>query len=274
MFYEKSPDLKKHFDDFVRSGQLDYRSRELPIWCPGCGNYAVARAFTGALNALKIPQRNVAIASGIGCSGRFPVFMKSYGFHGVHGRALTIATGMKLGNPGLMVFAIGGDGDGLGIGGGHLPHAVRNNIDITYLLLDNSIYGLTKGQTSPTAEVGTVSKSTPFGSEGYPLNAVHMVLSYGGTFVARAFSGDPHEMENIIRRAIQYRGFSFVHILSPCVVFNKQMTYDLYFEKCRPFPKNYRPDQIEKALRYAMNREILYTGIFYRRARRPFGSEH
>jgi 2-oxoglutarate ferredoxin oxidoreductase subunit beta len=230
----------------------------------------VAHALTGTLNELKIPQKNIAIASGIGCSGRFPVFMKSYGFHGVHGRALPIATGIKLGNPSLTVFAVGGDGDGLGIGGGHLPHATRNNIDITYLLLDNAIYGLTKGQTSPTAEVGTISKSTPFGSEGIPLNAVQMVLSYGGSFVARAFSGFPHEMKTLFKEAVMHRGFSFVHILSPCVMFNKQQTYEFFFEKCRPFRKSYKPDDLEKSMRFALQDKYLYTGIFYRESRKPF----
>ena len=197
--------------------------------------------------------------------------MRCYGLHGLHGRALPLATGMKLGNADLSVFAVGGDGDGLGIGGGHLPHAARNNVDITYLLLDNSIYGLTKGQTSPTAEIGTVSKTTPFGSEGLPLNPVQLVLSYGGGFVARAFSGYPGEMTAILIEAIKFRGFSFVHILSPCVVFNKEKTYDLYFKRCRPFPGAYKSDDSARALKYSM-KKILYTGVFYSKDRAVFGS--
>jgi len=271
MFYEKNADLMSSYATFRDSGVLDYRSREMPIWCPGCGDYAIAHALTLALNELKIEPRNVAIGAGIGCSGRFPVFIRAYGFHGVHGRALPLATGMKLANDELTVFAVGGDGDGLGIGGGHLPHAARNNIDITYILFDNSIYGLTKGQTSPTAKVGTVSKTTPYGSEGQPLNGSHLVLSYGGAFVARAFSGYPHEMKDILKTAIQHKGFSFVQVLTPCVVFNKQMTYEFYYEHCKTLPNNYRPTDVVKATRYATNPEHIYLGIFYDQPRRVFG---
>ena len=270
-FYEKNRNLKQSFDAFVERGALDYRSREMPIWCPGCGDYAIAHALTQALNELAIEPRRVAVAAGIGCSGRFPVFMKCYGLHGVHGRALPTATGMKLGNDDLTVFAVGGDGDGLGIGGGHLPHAARNNIDITYILFDNSIYGLTKGQTSPTADVGTVSKTTPYGSEGVPLNGSHLVLSYGGAFVARAFSGYPHEMKEILKAAIVHKGFSFVQVLTPCVVFNKQMTYDFYYTHCRPLPKTYTPDDPVKATRYATDESAIYLGIFFHQPRKPFG---
>ena len=271
MFYQKNPDLKKSYEAFVHSGVLDYRSKELPIWCPGCGDYAVLHALIGAFKALNIPKKNVAIAAGIGCSGRFPVFVKSYGFHGVHGRALPLATGMKLGNDKLTVLAVGGDGDGLGIGGGHLPHAARNNVDITYIMLDNSIYGLTKGQTSPTAQVGTVSKTTPYGSEGEPLNASQLVLSYGGAFVARAFSGYPHEMQAIIQAALEHKGFSFVHALSPCVVFNKIMTFDFYFDRCKELPKNYKANDRGKALQFATADEHVYTGILINQPRKVFG---
>jgi len=177
---------------------------------------------------------------------------------------------MKLGNDKLTVFAVGGDGDGLAIGGGHIPHAARNNIDITYLMLDNSIYGLTKGQTSPTSPSGTVSKTTPLGSQGRPLNPVLMVLSYGAAFVARAFSGHPHEMTAIIKQAIMHKGFSFVHLLSPCVVFNKKQTYDLYYDKCRPLKTTNRPDNLTKAMSLALQEKVLYTGVFYHRPREVF----
>jgi 2-oxoglutarate ferredoxin oxidoreductase subunit beta len=273
MSYEKSRDLMASYNQARKSGILDYRSREMPIWCPGCGDYAVAHALTLALNELKIEPRSVAISAGIGCSGRFPVFIKGYGFHGVHGRSLPLATGMKLANDDLTVFAVGGDGDGLGIGGGHLPHAARNNIDITYILFDNSIYGLTKGQTSPTAQVGTVSKTTPYGSEGEPLNASKLVLSYGGTFVARAFSGYPHKMKELLKSAIRHRGFSFVHALTPCVVFNKQITYDDYYEKCRSLPASYKPDDPVKAVKYAADKKRIYMGIFYQEKRGVFGDK-
>ena len=264
MFYEKNRDIKESYNKIVKRGSLDYRSGQMPIWCPGCGDFAIANALIEALNDLKIPKHTIAIASGIGCSGRFPVFMQCYGFHGVHGRALPLATGMKLGNDSLTVFAVGGDGDGLSIGAGHFPHAARRNIDITYLLFDNSIYALTKGQTSPTADTGTVSKTTPFGSEETPLNPVLLALSYGATFVGRAFSGYQHEMKEVIKKAIRHRGFSLVHILTPCVVFNKTKTYELYYSKCKPFDKKYRPNSIEKAMQRAMQDKFIYTGVFYR----------
>jgi 2-oxoglutarate ferredoxin oxidoreductase subunit beta len=272
MFYEKNKDIKKSFKNIVKKGSLDYRSREMPIWCPGCGDFAIAQALIEALNELKIPQHNIAIASGIGCSGRFPVFMKSYGFHGVHGRALPLATGMKLGNESLTVFAVGGDGDGLSIGAGHFPHAARRNIDITYLLFDNSIYALTKGQTSPTADTGTVSKTTPFGSEESPLNPVLLALSYGASFVGRAFSGYQHEMKEVIKKAILHKGFSLVHLLTPCIVFNKEKTYELYYNKCKPFEKKYKADNVEKAMQRAIQDKVIYTGVFFQKQRNVFGS--
>lgn len=271
MFYEKSRDIKESYNKIVKKGSLDYRSREMPIWCPGCGDFAIANALIEALNELNIPQHTIAIASGIGCSGRFPVFMKCYGFHGVHGRVLPLATGIKLGNESLTVFAVGGDGDGLSIGAGHFPHAARRNVDITYLLFDNSIYALTKGQTSPTAETGTVSKTTPFGSEESPLNPVLLGLSYGASFVARAFSGYQHEMKDVIKKAIQHKGFSLVHLLTPCVVFNKVQTYELYYKKCKPFDIKYKPNNIEKAIQKAIQERYIYTGIFYQKKKNVFG---
>ncbi len=267
MFYEKNKDVKASFDTVVQQGALNYRSKEMPIWCPGCGDFAIAQALVEALNELAIPPKDVAIGSGIGCSGRFPVFIKCYGFHGVHGRALPLATGMKLGNEKLTVFAMGGDGDGLSIGAGHFPHAARRNININYFLFDNSIYALTKGQTSPTADTGTVSKTTPFGSLDNPLNPVLLSLSYGSTFVARAFSGYHHEMKNLMIKAIQHEGFSFLHILTPCVVFNKQKTYELYYDRCKPLPKSHKKSSFDQAMKCAQNQKTLYTGVFYQNSR-------
>ncbi len=270
MFYEKNKNIVESFNKINQKGSLQYRSKVMPIWCPGCGDFAIAQAFIEALNELQIPPKNVAIGSGIGCSGRFPVFIKCYGFHGVHGRALPLATGMKLGNDSLTVFAMGGDGDGLSIGGGHFPHAARRNIDINYFLFDNSIYALTKGQTSPTADKGTVSKTTPQGSEESPLNPVLLALSYGASFVARAFSGYQHEMKELIKKAILHKGFSFLHLLTPCIVFNKEKTYELYYNKCKPFNKNYKPENLERAMKFALTDKTLYTGIFYKKNKKPF----
>lgn len=267
MFYEKNKNLDKSYSKFVQSGVMKYRSKVMPIWCPGCGHFAVAHALMGALNELEIPPKDVAIASGIGCSGRFPPFLNCYGLHGCHGRSLPSATGIKLGNEALTVFAVGGDGDGLGIGGGHIPHAARNNIDITYLLLDNSIYGLTKGQTSPTSTTGTVSKTTPYGNQGFPLDPILLTLSYGAAFVSRTFSGYPDQMKDVIKAAILHKGFSFVHILSPCVTFNKKQTYDLFYEKSISLRKNYLPNDRAKAISYAIQEKHIYLGIFYNQER-------
>ena len=262
--------LEEKLREISKSGRLDYRSQVLPTWCPGCGYFSIAEGLTSAFTGLGITNEDTVIVSGIGCASRFPFFVEAYGFHTLHGRALPVATGVKLANDKLCVVAIGGDGDGFAIGGGHIPHVARRNIDITYLLLDNSIYGLTKGQTSPTAEQGTVSKTSPFGSDGLPLNAIQMVLSYGGSFVARAFSGYPHELQAIIKKAVQHKGFSFVQVLSPCVMFNKEKTYDLYYDICKPFPSNYKHSHLEKAMTYALNRDIQYLGVFYLKPRKVF----
>jgi len=160
----------------------------LPTWCPGCGHFTALQGLYESTQKLNIKPENMVVVSGIGCSGRFPFFMKAYGFHALHGRAIPVATGIKIANPDLSVVVVGGDGDGLGIGGGHLPHAARNNLDLTYILLDNSIYGLTKGQVSPTSPVGMVSATTPYGNLARPLNPAALAISFGSTFVARIFS--------------------------------------------------------------------------------------
>ena len=174
-----------------------YKSHVPPIWCPGCGDYAVLNGLMRAFARLDIAPENVAVASGIGCSSRFPAFLHTYGFHGVHGRALPLATGIKIGNPELTVVAVGGDGDGFSIGGGHIPHAARRNVELPYIVMDNSIYGMTKGQPSPTSPLGTRRKASPYGTIEAPLNPLMMVLSYDATFVARVFSGDFKQLQAV-----------------------------------------------------------------------------
>ncbi len=240
----------------------DYRSGVKPIWCPGCGDFAVLSAVMRALAAQSIPPERVAVASGIGCSSRFPAFIRTYGFHGVHGRPLPLATGIKLGNPLLTVIAVGGDGDGFSIGGGHLPHAARRDIELTYIVMDNSIYGMTKGQPSPTSPRGMRRKASPYGSLETPLNPVLMALAYGATFVARAFSGQIKQLTAIVEAALQHPGFAFIDVLSPCVTFFD--TYDHYRRITRPLPDDHDPTDLAAAMQRAQSLEPLYLGIFRR----------
>jgi 2-oxoglutarate ferredoxin oxidoreductase subunit beta len=239
----------------------DLKSDIKPIWCPGCGDYGVFNGLLKALTDLKIDPTYVAIASGIGCSGRFPAFVKAYGFHGVHGRVLPLATGIKLANPELTVFAVGGDGDAFSIGAGHLPHAARRNVDITYLVMDNEIYGLTKGQPSPTSPLGMKVKVSPYGTYDVPLNPIAMVLSYGASFVARGFSSQPRELAELIKRGIQHRGFSFIQVMSPCVTYFD--TYAHFKESVASIPEGHDPADRLAAMKLAMEAEATYLGVFY-----------
>ncbi|MBI5879815.1 MAG: 2-oxoacid:ferredoxin oxidoreductase subunit beta [Chloroflexi bacterium] len=250
----------------------DYKSEVKPIWCPGCGDFGVLAAFYRALSDLGVSPEKAVIASGIGCSGRFPAFVESYGFHGVHGRALPLATGIKMANPDLMVAAIGGDGDAFSIGAGHLPHAARRNIDLTYIVMDNEIYGLTKGQASPTSPVGLspkgapygeikAAKSTPYGNSDAPINPIVMALAYGATYIARGFSSKPREMVELIKRGLTHKGFAFIQIYSPCVTFFD--TYDHFKEKTAPLPADHNSRDKIAAFKMALDEEHLYLGEFY-----------
>jgi 2-oxoglutarate ferredoxin oxidoreductase subunit beta len=239
----------------------DLKSDVKPIWCPGCGDYGVFNAVLKALTDLKLDPAYVAIASGIGCSGRFPAFVNAYGFHGVHGRVLPLATGIKIANPELTVFAVGGDGDAFSIGGGHLPHAARRNVDITYIVMDNEIYGLTKGQPSPTSPVGMEKKASPYGTYDIPLNPTAMVLSYGATFVARGFSSQPRELTELIKRGVQHPGFAFLQVISPCVTFYD--TYARFKEITAPIPEDHDSSDRAAAMKLAMTTDVQYLGVFY-----------
>ncbi len=246
------------------SGRLEYRSKALPTWCPGCGYFAMAGGVPAALNALSIAPQDTVVVSGIGCSSRFPFFVNTYGFHTLHGRVLPVATGIKVANDDLTVIAVGGDGDGFAIGGGHVPHAARRNIDITYLLFDNGIYGLTKGQTSPTSAIGFRTPTSPYTNPDQPLNPLLMVLSYGATWVGQAFAGRPQQLDELIRQAIAHRGFSYLHILSPCVTFDKtDRTYDRLEQRVRDLPANHDPSDFGAAMRQAMDVETPPMGLLY-----------
>jgi len=244
---------------------------ELPTWCPGCGHFTALHGLYEAVKKLKISSRNFVVVSGIGCSGRFPFFIKGFGFHSLHGRAIPTAVGIKIANPKLTVVVVGGDGDGVGIGGGHFPHAARNNIDLTYILLDNSIYGLTKGQVSPTSPMGMKGATSPYGNISRPLNPTTLSLAYGATFVARVFSKQRKQVSEMITQAIKHKGFSFVHDLSPCVEFNKLITYKSLTDFVKELPKNHSADNRSKAMKLSESSDPVYLGIYLREKISTFG---
>lgn len=190
-----------------------------PTWCPGCGDFAVLAAYYKVLEKKQIPQEKIVTLAGIGCSSRFPYFVNSHGGHFIHGRAVPLASGVSLSRPDLTVCVFGGDGDGFSIGGNHLEHGARKNIKMTYVIMDNSVYGLTKKQTSPTSPLGFKSKTDPTGAVDYPVNPIKKVLTAGATFVARSHASQVNHMVSMIERAMDHDGFSVVHILSECVEF-------------------------------------------------------
>ncbi|HKA62834.1 MAG TPA: 2-oxoacid:ferredoxin oxidoreductase subunit beta, partial [Methylomirabilota bacterium] len=206
----------------------DFESDQDVRWCPGCGDYAILSAVQKMMPDLGIPREEIVFISGIGCSSRFPYYMNTYGFHTIHGRAPAVATGLKLARPELKVFVITGDGDGLSIGGNHLLHVLRRNVDVTILLFNNRIYGLTKGQYSPTSELGKVTKSTPVGSADRPLNPCAFALAAGATFVGRTVDRNVGHMEETLKRAAAHKGAAFVEILQNCNVYNDMAWGVLY----------------------------------------------
>jgi 2-oxoglutarate ferredoxin oxidoreductase subunit beta len=250
--------------DLAEKTLEDYKSQEKPTWCPGCGDFGVLNAVYNALLAKGYNSKDVVCVSGIGCSSRLPYFMSTYGFHSIHGRAMPVATGIKVGNPELKVLAFGGDGDAFAIGAGHFVHAVRRNLDITYVIMDNAIYGLTKGQTSPTSSYGFVTKSTPAGAVDRPLNPMLLAITSGATFVARAFSGKPKELAELIVKGIDHKGFSVVEVFSPCPTFNKVNTFKSYRDEVANVPEGHDPSDKVAALALANSQEPLYTGLLYR----------
>jgi len=250
----------------------DFRSSLKPIWCPGCGDYGVVSAVYRALANIGRPPHEIAFISGIGCSSRIPGYTTAYGFNTVHGRALPIAQGIKMASPDLLVLAAGGDGDGFSIGGGHVPHAIRRNLDITYLVMDNQIYGLTKGQLSPTSARGTKTPSSLYGSIEDPVNPLLYVLAYGAGFVAQGIPGDMDGLAKLIEEAIRYPGFAFVNIQSPCITFgdpeNQVKAQKAKMKKLADLGHDAtnRIRAMELASEYSTS---LYTGVFYRNPNPP-----
>ncbi len=246
----------------------DYKSGDKPVWCPGCGDFGVLSATYKALAQLQLARKDVVVVSGIGCSSRTPYFMSTFGFHGVHGRSLPIATGVKLANPDLTVLAMGGDGDLMAIGAGHFPHAAARNIDLTCVMMDNQTYGLTKAQSSPTSFIGHKSKSTPYGVIAKPMNAVLFALSNGATYVARGYSARPNELTQLIVQGIQHQGFAFVHVQSPCAEFFN--TYDYYDEHIADLPQDWNRHDLKAAIDMALTEEKVHLGVFYEEERAVF----
>ena len=208
----------------------DFSSDQDVRWCPGCGDYTILKQVQNVMPELGIPKESVVFIAGIGCSSRFPYYMNTYGMHTIHGRAPAIASGLKISRPDLSVWMITGDGDSLSIGGNHLIHVLRRNVDINILLFNNEIYGLTKGQYSPTSKAGTKTKSTPFGSLDHPFNPLSLALGADSGFVARAMDRDPKHLNTVLHRAASHKGTSFVEIYQNCIVFNDG-TFDLYTDK-------------------------------------------
>jgi len=214
----------------VELRKADFVSKQTVRWCPGCGDYSILANVQKVMPELNIPRENIVFVSGIGCSSRFPYYMNTYGLHTIHGRAPAFATGLKVARPDLSVWIVTGDGDGLSIGGNQLLHMLRRNLDVNVLLFNNRIYGLTKGQYSPTSEQGKVTKSTPFGSPDMPLNPMLFALSAGATFIARTFDTDSKGMQDIFKEAAKHKGTSFVEIYQNCNIFNDG-TFSAVYER-------------------------------------------
>jgi len=250
----------------------NFKGRVEPDWCPGCGDYGVLPAVQKALVELQIPQHEVATISGIGCSSNFPGFIETYGMHTLHGRSIPVATGVKMANHALTVLVTGGDGDGFGIGCGHFVHAMRRNVDLTYMVMDNQIYGLTTGQTSPTSRLAMKTKTTPFGNVERPVNPLALALAAGATYVARGFSAEQKHLTELIKNAIQHKGFSFLDIFSPCVTYNHDNTVQWFRPRVKKLEDNpaYDPSDWNAAMEKSqLWGDEIPIGKFYERTDVP-----
>lgn len=250
----------------------DFRNNVKPNWCPGCGDFSIQAAIQRASANVGLEPEQLAVISGIGCSGRISGYINAYGLHGIHGRALPIAQGVKLANRELTVIASGGDGDGFAIGMAHTVHAIRRNVNMTYIVMDNQIYGLTKGQTSPRSAEGFKTKSTPEGSIESVLSPLEIALSAGATFVAQSFSSDLKQLTALIEAGIKHEGFSLINVFSPCVTFNKVNTYDWFKENIVNLDgeagEGYDPSNRLMAMTKIMETNGLVTGLVYQDTKR------
>src|SRR5919106_523351 len=212
----------------VRLTVKDFKGNAEPDWCPGCGDFGVLAALKQALAELGIRPHEAMVISGIGCSSNLPGYISTFGMHTLHGRALAVATGAQLANHNLKIVVTGGDGDGYGIGGNHFVHTARRNVDLTYIVMNNQIYGLTTGQVSPTSSEGMKTKSTPLGSVEMPVNPITAAIMNGASFVARGYSGDPKHLADLMQQAMQHKGFALIDVFSPCVTFNHDNDYAFF----------------------------------------------
>ncbi len=242
-------------------GQVD------PDWCPGCGDFGVLNALKQAIVELGLNPYEVMTISGIGCSSNLPGYIRTYGMHTLHGRSLAVATGAALGNHELKIIAAGGDGDGFGIGGNHFMHTMRRNVDLTYIVMDNQIYGLTTGQTSPTSRLDMKTKSTPFGNHENPINPIPMAIAAGATYVARGYTGQIKHLVELIKGGIQHKGFSLIDCFSPCVTFNHDNTHEFFKQRTTKLEDmGHDPTNFNQAMeRGYMWGEAIPIGLFWQR---------
>ncbi len=250
----------------LRAAVVDkYRTGYNPDWCPGCGDYGVLKSLDLAFRELALRNEEIVIVSGIGCNGRFPHSFKTYGFHTLHGRVLPIAQGIRLTRPDLCVIGIAGDGDAFAIGGGHVPHAARRNPDMVYIVLDNGIYGQTKGQPSPTTPVGHRTKVTPEGNPEEPLNISQLALAYGVSFLARGFPGKANHLAHLIAEGIRHKGFALIHVLNPCPTFYD--TWKEYTSKVVEIGPEHDPGDLAAASKLVRRQDKIPIGVIFQQNR-------
>ena len=244
----------------------DFKGKVDPDWCPGCGDFGVLNSLQRACAELGLRPHEILTVSGIGCSSNLPGYINAYGMHTLHGRSLPVATGAKMANHDLNVIVTGGDGDGYGIGGNHLTHTARRNVDLTYIVMNNQVYGLTTGQISPTSQYGMKTKSTPFGSVEMPINPITSTIMNGATFVARGFSGDVRQLTSLMKQAIQHKGFALIDVFSPCVTFNNDNGHPFFKERVTRLEDEGHDTSdwkaaCEKAMAWG---DTIYTGLFFK----------
>ena len=242
----------------------DFKSDKQPTWCPGCGDFGTMNGMMKALANTGNDPENTFIVAGIGCSGKIGTYMHSYALHGVHGRALPVGTGVKLANPELEVMVAGGDGDGYSIGAGHFVHAVRRNVDMTYVVMDNRIYGLTKGQFSPTSREDFETSTSPEGTKQTPVHPLALAFAAGGTFIGQTFSSDAQRHTEVIERGIEHDGFALINVYSPCVTFNDVDTYDYFRDALVDLADEDHDETDREQARTRITADTIHQGVLYR----------
>ncbi|MBD3313542.1 2-oxoacid ferredoxin oxidoreductase [Candidatus Woesearchaeota archaeon] len=250
----------------------DYNTQNKPVWCPGCGNFGILMAVKQAFAKADLKKKETVVVNGIGCSDKYHQYIDTYGFESIHGRILPVAMGLRLANHKLKVVCIGGDGDGYGIGMCHFIHAMRRNLDVTYIVCNNQIYGLTTGQTSPTSEKGFETKSTPNGNIEPPVNPIALALASGATFIARGFAGEVPYLRDLIIEGLNHKGFSLIDVFQPCVTFNHKNTYEWFNDKLYKL-EDHDPKDRDAAVAKASETDKLPIGIFYREEKPTYEDE-